>query len=170
MKVNIKKTKIIIFNKAGRTIKKKFLFANEEVECISNYKYLDIHFTASGTFTIAKHELCKKALKAFFKLRKDFLSLNPGRKTCINVFDHTIKPMLLYGSEVWGVFNVTSANLSRTDDIHLNDCYRYFQGETLHLKFCKSILGLNRKSVNHASLSELCIMILLKLYCNIAID
>ena len=109
MKVNIKKTKIIIFNKAGRTIKKKFLFANEEVECISNYKYLDIHFTASGTFTIAKHELYKKALKAFFKLRKDFLSLNPGRKTCINVFDHTIKPMLVYGSEVWGVFNVTSA-------------------------------------------------------------
>ena len=46
-------------------------------------------------------------------------------------------------------------NFSRTDDIHLNDCYKYFQGETLHLKFCKSILGLNRKSVNHASFSEL---------------
>ena len=40
MKVNIKKTKIIIFNKTGRTIKKKFLFENPEVECISNYKYL----------------------------------------------------------------------------------------------------------------------------------
>jgi hypothetical protein len=31
MKVNIKKTKIIIFNKAGRTIKKKFLFANQKL-------------------------------------------------------------------------------------------------------------------------------------------
>ena len=60
MKVNIKKTKIIIFNKASRTIKKKFLFAIQEVECISNYKYLGIHFTASGIFTIAKHELYKK--------------------------------------------------------------------------------------------------------------
>ena len=68
---------------------------------------------------------------------------------------HTNKPILLYGSEVWGIFNVTSAKLSKTDDIHLNDCYKYFQGETLHLIFCKSILGLNRKSVNHASLSEL---------------
>jgi hypothetical protein len=45
--------------------------------------------------TITKHELYKKALKAFFKLRKDFLSLNPAIKTCINVFDHTMKPILL---------------------------------------------------------------------------
>jgi hypothetical protein len=76
-------------------------------------------------------------------------------KNMYQYFDHTIKPILLYGSEVWGIFNVTSAKLSRTDDIHLNDCYKYFQGETWHLKFCKSILGLNRKRVNHASLSEL---------------
>jgi hypothetical protein len=35
-----------------------------------------------------------------------------------------MKPILLYGSEVWGIFNVTSVKLSRTDDIHLNDCYK----------------------------------------------
>ena len=111
----------------------------------------------------------QKALKTFFKLRKDFLSLNPGIKTCINVFVHTIKPILLYDSEVWGIFNVTSAKLSKTDDIHLNDCYKHFQGETLHLKFCKSILGLNRKApltmflfLNLVDIH--CIMILLKLY------
>jgi hypothetical protein len=84
-----------------------------------------------------------------------FLLNDEGNNKVKRYFDHTIKPILLYGSEVWGIFNVTSAKLSRTDDIHLNDCYKYFQGETLHLKFCKSILGLNRKSVNHASLSEL---------------
>jgi hypothetical protein len=39
--------------------------------------------------------------------------------------------------------------------IQINDCYKNYQGETLHLKFCKYILGLNNKSVNHASLSEL---------------
>ena len=88
-------------------------------------------------------------------MRKDFLSLNPGIKTCINVFDRTINPIVLYGSEVWGIFNVTSAKFSRTDDIHLNDCYKHFQVETLHLKLCKSILGLTRKSVNHTSLSGL---------------
>ena len=30
-----------------------------------------------------------------------------------------------------------------------------FKGETLHVKFCKFILGINKKSVNHASLSEI---------------
>jgi hypothetical protein len=72
MKVNIKKTKVLIFNKAGRTIEHKFFFQNSLIDCISNYKYLGIHFSASGTFSSAKHELCKKALKAYFKLRKDF--------------------------------------------------------------------------------------------------
>jgi hypothetical protein len=72
MKVNIKKTKVLIFNKAGRTIEHKFFFQNSLIDCISNYKYLGIHFSASGTFSSAKHELYKKALKAYFKLRKEF--------------------------------------------------------------------------------------------------
>ena len=42
---------------------------------------------------LARNELYKKALKAFYKLRKDFQSLNPGIKTSINVYDHTIKPI-----------------------------------------------------------------------------
>ena len=36
----------------------------------------------------------------------------------------------------------------------MQHCYKNFIGETLHLKFCKTILGLNRKSMNHASLSN----------------
>jgi hypothetical protein len=94
-------------------------------------------------------------LKDFFKLRKDFLSLNPWIKTSINVFDHTIKPILLYGSELWGIFNVNKTKLKDTNNIQINDCYKNYKGETLHLKFCKYILGLNKKSVSHASLSEL---------------
>jgi hypothetical protein len=56
-------------------------YKNSELECVPNYKYLGIYFTAFGTFSLAKNELYKKALKAFFKLRKDFLSLK-GSKGC----------------------------------------------------------------------------------------
>jgi hypothetical protein len=42
MKVNIKKTKVIISNKAGRTIKHKFMYKNSELECVLNKKYLSI--------------------------------------------------------------------------------------------------------------------------------
>ena len=153
--VNIKKSKVIIFNKAGRIIRHKFLFKNSEIECVSNYKYLGIHFSASGSFSIVKQELYKKALKAFFKLKKDFLSLYPSIKTSIHVFDHTIKPILLYGSEIWGIFNVNNRKIKESNNIQLDQCFKNFKGETLHLKFCKYILGLNKKSVNHATLSEL---------------
>ena len=44
----------------------------------------------------------KKSLSAFFKLKKDLLSLNPNIRTSMHVFDHTIKPNLLYGSDIWG--------------------------------------------------------------------
>ena len=61
----------------------------------------------------------------------------------------------LYCSEIWGVFNVNSPKLRKAQFPQLDDCYKNFKGETLHVKFCKFILGINIKSVNHASLSEL---------------
>ncbi|XP_063426826.1 uncharacterized protein LOC134710401 [Mytilus trossulus] len=39
--INTKKTKVLIFNKAGRHISQKFIFNKDELECVSNYKYLD---------------------------------------------------------------------------------------------------------------------------------
>jgi hypothetical protein len=38
-------------------------------------------------------------------MNEDFISFGPNVKNSIHVFDHTIKPILLYGSEVWGYFN-----------------------------------------------------------------
>jgi hypothetical protein len=64
-----------------------------------------VYFSASGTFSYAQDELYKKSLKAYFKLQKDFLSLSPKPKTSIHIFDHSIKPIVLYGCEIWGTFN-----------------------------------------------------------------
>ena len=86
LKVNIKKTKIVIFNKAGRKIHSNFLFQNNLIECVSNYKYLGVQFTASGSFSLAKTELYNNALKAYYKLKKDFLSLSPGIQSCVHIF------------------------------------------------------------------------------------
>jgi hypothetical protein len=74
-------------------------------ECASNYRYLGLEFNSSRSFSLAQKQLYQKALKAFFKLKKDFISLSPNVKSTIHVFDHTIKPILLYGSEIWGYFN-----------------------------------------------------------------
>ena len=51
----IEKTKVIIFNKAGRLVNThKFVIFGNVVSCTNSYKYLGILFSASGTFTPAK--------------------------------------------------------------------------------------------------------------------
>lgn len=45
-------------------------------------------------------------LKTYYKLRNDFINLNPGIKTSIYVFYSTIKSILLYNADIWGVSNI----------------------------------------------------------------
>ena len=154
MTVNTNKTKVLIFNKAGRHLAQDFVFNGAKLDCVQNYKYLGLHFTASGTFSMAQDELYQKALKCFYKLCKDFMPHNPSVKTCLHVFDHTIKPILLYGCEVWGSFNSYTARF-RNGDVFLDRIYANLISENLHIKFCKNILGTHKKSSNLAVLSEL---------------
>ena len=58
--VNTSKIKILIFNKAGRLIKHSFSYGNENIECVSNCKYLGIWFSLSGSHSYAQNELYKK--------------------------------------------------------------------------------------------------------------
>ena len=105
--VNINKTKIIIFNKTGCLIKDNFILDGQEIECITRYKYLGIIISASGKFGEARKILYNKALKGSFKLMKDLSGLNPSIHT-IDLFDHyTITPIVLYGSEIWGILNMS---------------------------------------------------------------
>ena len=57
LNVNTDKTKIIVFNKAGRIIKSKFKFKNEIIDGVSSYRYLGLYFSASGSFSYTKSEL-----------------------------------------------------------------------------------------------------------------
>ena len=154
LNVNTDKSKILIFNKAGRIIKHDFVLNKIKLECVGKYKYLGIHFCASGSFSFTQDELYKKALKAYFKLSKDFLSLYPSVKTSTHVFDHTIKPILTYGSEIWGMFNPWSSKY-RNGIVSFDQIYSKCPAEKLHLKFCKFILGVHSKTTNIAVLSEL---------------
>lgn len=50
LKVNIKKTKVVIFNKTIRLITENFKLGSEVIECVNRYKYLGIMLSASGNF------------------------------------------------------------------------------------------------------------------------
>ena len=114
-------------------VKLKFLFSIRQADLlnlvldmemkllnyVSNCKYLGIWFSSSGSYSYAQNELYKKSLKAFFKLKKDILSLNPNIRTSMHVFDHTIKPILLYGSDIWGMFNPSCNNVTPVTNLCL---------------------------------------------------
>lgn len=120
LQVNIKKTKSMIFNNTGRLDPIKFTYNKNIVENVRKYSYLGVVFSNSGSFTEAKKELYQKGLKAYFKFRKCFEHQKPKLKTLLHVFDHTIKPVLLYGSEIWGIFSAEKLNKLR--DSYFNNC------------------------------------------------
>ena len=67
LKVNIGKTKVIVFNKSERILKGfSFLYDDEPISLTNEYKYLGILFKPSGTFSDAIDYLSKKACKAIF--------------------------------------------------------------------------------------------------------
>ena len=77
---------------------------------------------------IAKQELKKMALKA--RMGSHFKT---KPKITIRLFESLIKPILLYGSEVWGV----ECKITETNDII----------ELVHTKFCKMLLGTSKTAV-----------------------
>ena len=67
-------------------LKKKSFFAHNKLEIVHNYRYLGLHFSASGSFSLARANLYNRGrLKAYFKLVKDVLS-----------FQSSVKPVFIY--------------------------------------------------------------------------
>lgn len=63
---------------------------------------------ASGTFNYGQNDIFNKARKPTFKVTKIITSAEPSVRTRLHLNDHLIKPILLYGSEIWGVFKTNS--------------------------------------------------------------
>ena len=49
--LNVSKTKILTFNKAGQLIKDNVYFSNECLDHVQHYRYLGVYFSASGIFS-----------------------------------------------------------------------------------------------------------------------
>ena len=98
LKVNIQKTKVMIFNKSGKVLKGyTFSFEEQSLELVSEYKYL-------GSFSFAIHYLSKKAsIKAKFCICKTLYSEKLNAFLHLRLFDACVKPILLYCSETWSL-------------------------------------------------------------------
>ena len=138
LKVNVDKTKIMVFRNGGVLPENLiFYYDNQVLEIVKKFKYLGIVFTAGGSFSECQNTLAGQAQKAIFQLNRylyKFTFLSPRHK--LELFDKLILPILNYGGEVWGF---SKANVI----------------ERVHLQFCKRLLGVKKTTQNDFVYGEL---------------
>ena len=148
LQVNLKKTKIMIFNKQGNLIKKyKFYYNNTIIENVKEYKYLGFTFTCSGLDNKGKSNLLKQAKKAWFAI-KHYLQKSENRcfSTYLHIFDSQVKPIMLYACETWA--DSLKENKDLPDNIQNNPIEKFQQS------VLKQLLGVHKKTSNIAVLLE----------------
>ena len=140
LNINIEKTKVMIFNKTGRHIRKNFYLGQIKIETCRDYKYLGFKITPHGGINPGLHDLKDRALRAYFKLKYQMgPSFRKHPLITIKLFETLIHPILLYASDFWGALK-----LPRNNPL-----------ETVFMKFCKELLGVQRQTTNIGVLLEL---------------
>ena len=121
--VNVSKSKVMRVSKRRKAQSVQLYYDSEPLECVDSFKYLGIDFNNLNNTGRAVEQLCRKAEKArtvidLHRLRHKTLSF----QHILQLFDTLLKPILTYGSEIWGTAN-------------------YDVIEKFHLKFLKQVLG-----------------------------
>ena len=105
--------------------------------------------TPSGNFKATQTHLYDKAGRAMVLLRKTLLKIpDLSVNAQFKLFDSMIKPILLYGSEVWGAYMHKFANNLLSLKCMLLNVNTL--AERLHSRFCKFVLQVNKYASNIA--------------------
>ena len=68
LKVNIDKTKIMVFSTSRTAENVHFLYNEKEIETLTEFNYLGVTFTKNGKFKLAKQKNIEKATKAMYEV------------------------------------------------------------------------------------------------------
>ena len=83
LKINISKTKMIIFGNYIRNLYYSYKFAEEEIEIVNEFKYLSVLFTKNGRFVQHIKNVSRLATKEMHLLRKRIARLNSLTNTAV---------------------------------------------------------------------------------------
>ena len=138
--INTDKTKIMIFNKTGRSINRLYYINGVQLENVRSYKYLGFVITPSGKINSGLQDLRDRAMKAFMGMKNRLgTSFNQDVETSLTLVDAMIKPILLYNSDFWGCLKLPKNNPI----------------ENLHMSICKQLLCVQKATTNIGVLLEL---------------
>ena len=135
LNVNFNKTKVMVFG-LRNTDNLEFKIGNNTLEICDEFKYLGTVFTKQRSFFKAIRHNVDHAKKALHLLYKRINNLNIPIDLQIQLFDHTVLPILLYGSEVWGFTNTNMIDV-------------------LHNQFLRSITKLRKSTPTYMLYAEL---------------
>ena len=138
LKVNTDKTKVMVFDKSGKMSNPNITYNGIELEVVDRYKYLGIQFHISGKFDVARQDLADRSLKAMHLLTSYFKHIQPSYKTCMHLFDRMVKPVMMYAADICG------AKVTRYSSLYKEMRDNVF--EKCHLRFCRYVLGVNRRT------------------------
>ena len=154
LEINLKKTKVMKLSGNGHKCSRhSFKLNGEPIEIVQKYRYLGVEITSSCSYTSPKLNLANRARKALFKLHSAIADSNLNPSTSLHLFDCLIKPIALYGSEIWGAEDYFK-NTCPWEQLFGQKLFRQ-PADKLNLSFCKSILGVSKKATNLAVLGEL---------------
>jgi len=144
--VNNEKSNIIIFSGNDQTRNNEsFQYGSETLPIVDKQTYLGIEMTSSGRYTYSREILSKKAYKVLATVKRVFSNSVTTTITIKNkLFDAFVKPIQLYGCEIWGP--------------ELLSYKTHFDESTIgqvHIKFCKQTLNTPWNSENIACRAEL---------------
>jgi hypothetical protein len=143
LEVNEDKSMAMVFRESGRIRKEdSWWYGNKRLKTVSEYKYLGFVFQSSGSV----HKQVKsavanarRALMPLTRFRWRFREISP--RSLGMLFDTLVKPVMLYGSEIYGPL-ITSKNIVSGIEVP-------------HNQWCRSILGVPRGIMADGARSEL---------------
>ncbi|BES91195.1 Reverse transcriptase (RNA-dependent DNA polymerase) [Nesidiocoris tenuis] len=132
LSINVEKSKVLIFRGGGRAKKMKSIYCeNVALEVVPSFQYLGVLFSRTGKFKQNKDLYISKARRALGCTKELFYK---GKITSwesrSRLFQSMVESVLLYASEVWGIWYM--------DDL-----------EIVQSTFIKSTLCLPRSTPGH---------------------
>ena len=127
--VNEVKTKFMVFGKLREV---KLFFKEQPIEQVKSFKYVgniikSISALPRDIFGDNYMHLCDKARKSVFAMQSKMRNVGCLPPQCMfHLFDSVVRPILTYGSDVWGV---TKAGTEAVDKVLL-----WFSRVVLHVK------------------------------------
>ena len=149
--VNTTKTKIMVSHR--RKVSHAWCIYGEKIDIVKSFCYLGVTIDSSGNFTKAIERLYIKANRAYHAIKSNINMYNGANvNTLCKLFDTMVKPILLYGSEIWGIFTWRLSTDICIEKAMLRTTTFY---EKMHHRFCRQTLGLSKRSSGSMALAEI---------------